>query len=200
MKVARSPSLPEGNWHTLNCTFHICEISSKQTKPKTAWVILQSFNRKKTGKEILSFPVCFMTDTNIFPSGSTAWRKLRGIIIWSFWRKPCPKLCSHYAETWLVWWRMGIFVVKSVHIRQNIGRFRVHTWLFWAWLKKTREVVSIMIRPKHVQHGGFMRRGGLCRNGATNQNSASPWEIAKTQSKRKCHFVKRCIALLPWRA
>ena len=45
-----------------------------------------------------------------------------------------------------------------------------------------------------------MRRGGECRNGARKQNPARPWEIAKTQSKRKCHFVKRCIALLPWRA
>ena len=121
-------------------------VRSKQTRPKNAWVILQSFNRKKTRKEIWSFPVCFMIDTNIFPSGSTAWRKLTEIIIWSFWRKLCPKLCSHYAKTWLVWWRMGIFVKKSVHIRQNIGRIRVDTWLSWAWLKQTREVVSIMIR------------------------------------------------------
>ena len=31
--------------------------------------------------------------------------------------------------------------------RQYIARIMVETWLFWAWLRQPREVVSIMIRP-----------------------------------------------------
>ena len=45
------------------------------------------------------------------------------------------------------------FVMKSLHIRQCIARIMVETWLFWAWLKQPREVVSVMIRPNTFKMG-----------------------------------------------
>ena len=53
-------------------------------------------------------------------------------------------LCSHLAETCMtsLITNENCFVTKSVHIRQCIARIMVETWLFWAWLKQPREVVS----------------------------------------------------------
>lgn len=47
------------------------------------------------------------------------------------------------------------FFMKSVDIRQYIARIMVDTWLFWAWLKQSREVVSIRISPNtfKMAHG-----------------------------------------------
>ena len=102
--------------------------------------------------------------------------------------------------------------MKSVHIRQGIARIMVETWLFWAWARKAREVVSIMMGPN-----AFEMAHGEYPNGARTQN---PYVLVKLNSasamlkcwtcwkgnifyqwKCKCRLlVKRGIALLLRRA
>ena len=44
-------------------------------------------------------------------------------------------------------------------------------------------------KTKHVQNGGWVQRGGECPNDARTHNTATPYEIAKTQSNKRCKLL-----------
>ena len=73
----------------------------------------------------------------------------------------------------------NFFIMKSVHIKQWSARIMVET---------TSQSSFNHDKTKHVQNGGWMQRGGECPNGARTHNTASPYEIAKAQSKRAVNY------------